>query len=213
MKLNNELLNKITNEGAKKALPSIFNLSTTLLLLIITYCVITSLLILSQGSPFMGQYFFTPDSLLMLITGILALIYACKLAFPDNNLKLHEKLIPFLPLSILLVYFINLTLSQNTNILVSCLKLNDFKCFFHMLKINLLPAVIGTFLLSRSFPTQHNWAGVHLILSISSFSYIILRLFEAPLNPLQMFIWHYIPVVLLLSIGIIIGNIIKRIGN
>ena len=98
---------------------------------VIAYCVITSTNPVTRNSIH-GAIFFTTDSLLMLITGILALIYTCKLAFSDNNLKLHEKLIPFLPLSIF--YFINLTLSQDTKVLVSCLKLNDFKCFFHMLK-------------------------------------------------------------------------------
>ena len=82
-------------------------------------------------------------------------------------------------------------------------------CFVKLFAISVLPVIIGTYVLSKGFVTQSKLAGVNLILAFASFGYIILRIFEIPINPLQMFIWHFIPVILLLLFGLMFGKLLN----
>ena len=88
--------------------------------------------------------------------------------------------------------------------------MNDSMCFVKLLGISTMPVMLGVYVLSKGFVTQSKLAGVNLILSIASFGYIILRIFEIPVNPLQMFIWHFIPVLLMLFIGLAFGKFLNN---
>jgi hypothetical protein len=210
MKNTEHLIDKIVKNGAKKPLPKIKSILTLAFLLFFLYYLSVFMLIQNSGAPLILKGFFTVDAILMFITGCLALMTTCKLVFPDGCLTILEKITPFIPFGITLIYFIFLTISYDLEVLISCIKLGDYKCFISMLKISVLPAVLSSLFLAKGFPTQHHWAGINIVLSVASFSYVILRLFETPLNPLQVFIWHYIPVVLFLSLGVLIGNFIKK---
>ena len=209
MKNNQDFIQLLAKEGAKKALPSFKRIVTGIALILFGYYFFIAVLIFLSSSQIFLEYFLTIDSFLMASTGILALITAVKLMYPDRALSQVEKLLPFFPFVGLFMYFTYVTFSYNIDVLMSCLMMNDVMCFVKLLAVSLVPTVVGLFLLGKGFVIQSTLAGTHVILAIASFGYIILRIFESPLHPLQMFIWHYLPVVGLLFIGPLIGRILN----
>lgn len=209
MSLDKSFIQTLAKNGTKKPLPHFLKLLAGFLTISLIYFCSISFGIFSYNGVCFIEYFFTVDSLLMLITGFLALVTACKLMYPDRCLSKIEKILPFIPLGILFTYFINLTLSYDMDVLMSCLLMNDMMCFVKLFAISILPVIVGTYVLSKGFVTQSKLAGVNLILAFASFGYIILRIFEIPMNPLQMFIWHFIPVTLLLFLGIMFGKLLN----
>ena len=104
-----------------------------------------------------------------------------------------EQCLSFIPVGIGFIYFLYEGLQFNMSIWVDCLQMNHYQCLIDMLKISLFPSLISMGLLAAGFPTQSN---VHQVsLFGASFSYVLLRLIEAPLNSIQLFIWHYVPVI------------------
>lgn len=210
MSLDKSFIQTLAKNGTKKPLPHFLILLAGFFGLSSLYFCAISIGIFSYNKVCFIEYFFTIDSLLMLVTGLFALVTTCKLMYPDRCLSKIEKISPFIPLGILFIYFINLTLSYDMDILTSCLLMNDTMCFVKLFAISVLPVIIGTYVLSKGFVTQSKLAGVNLILAFASFGYIILRLFEIPINPLQMFIWHFIPVILLLLFGLMFGKLLNN---
>lgn len=210
MRDNKEFIKSLAAIGPKQSLPRFVTLLMGVILAIIVYYGSVLLLIFSKNKIIYLSYFFTVDNLLMLFTGVIALITTIKLMYPDRALSRSEKWLPFFPFVSLFIYFVFLTFSYDLDVFISCLLLNDSMCFVKLLYLSFIPVVAGLFMLTKGFVIQSKLAGIHLVLAVASFGYMILRIFETPLNPLQMFIWHYLPVVLLLLIGPLVGKYLNR---
>ncbi len=206
MKNNQDFIKSLAKEGSKKALRPFKRIVSGIFVISLIYYLFIVLLIFLNSKQIFLSYLFTIDSLLMFTTGFLALITAVKLMYPDRALSYLEKLLPFFPFVGLFIYFTYVTFTYNITVLISCLMMNDVMCFIKLLAISLVPTVVGLFLLGKGFVIQRTLAGVHVILAIASFGYIVLRLFEKPIHPLQMFIWHYLPGVGLLFFGPILAR-------
>ena len=149
------------------------------------------------------------DTLIMACSSFFSLLTICKLIYPDGCLNRFEQCLSFIPVGIGFIYFLYEGLQFNMSIWVDCLQMNHYQCLIDMLKISLFPSLISMGLLAAGFPTQYQCSGLQVSLFGASFSYVLLRLIEAPLNSIQLFIWHYIPVIFILFAGSLFVRIFK----
>ena len=134
----------------------------------------------------------------MACSSFFSLLTICKLIYPDGCLNRFEQCLSFIPVGIGFIYFLYEGLQFNMSIWVDCLQMNHYQCLIDMLKISLFPSMISMGLLAAGFPTQYQCSGLQVSLFGASFSYVLLRLIEAPFNSIQLFIWHYVPVIFIL---------------
>lgn len=204
----NDFIATLAKEGARKAFPSPSKVTIGWLLAIIAYF---GLLIAFYGfRPDMAQKITQPvyltELLGMTVTAIMAAWAASWLALPDTNQKSWVRFLPFIPLAFLMGMLVYGMFTNSALTLTECLKMGRYDCILRIVIYSLLPAGLMFYTIQKAAPVRCCWAGSMAGLSVASFGYILLRLIGKSDDPTQLLVWHFLPVFLIMAIGMMIGK-------
>ena len=208
MQKTSNLISRLAHEGAPKAAPGPSTLVLRWLALITLYFVL--LLSLHGLRDDIGLKFreslFLGEVLLMLSIVLLSALAAGWLSLPDINQKPWVRFVPLAPLSLfvgLLIYgmwnFSTLTLSE-------CLQLGRFDCVVRIVLYGLLPGGVMFYVTAKAAPTRCGWAGSMIGLCVAGLGYILLRLVDPSDDPMQLVVWHFLPVLFMTVAGMVLGR-------
>ncbi len=145
----------------------------------------------------------------LLIAGlgsITCCLAASYLAVPDSYQKPRIKwfsLAPFLVLTLILA--LQLIEQSKTNIQINTTS-NTYQCFADMFAFAAFPVLAMILLARKGATTNQRWSGAMISLSAVNFSYIALRIIEPNDEADHILIWHYMPMLLMIIIGISLGR-------
>jgi hypothetical protein len=204
------LISKLSKEGAKQALPSPYRIFAKWLLLIVAYYLI---LIYFKGvredfSIKITHGLYLIELFLMLILAVASALSATMLALPDVNQKPWIRFLPFVPLVLFTGLLLYSTFATSALSMIDCIMLNRFDCVFYILFFSIIPGLFFFYSIHKAAPVYCCWAGSMAGLSAASFGYILLRLIDSSDDPFQLIIWHFLPVVLIMMLGMILGKLI-----
>lgn len=203
-----DLISRLAQEGAPKAAPKPSTVVLRLLMLVTTYFVL--LLVIHGLRDDIGlklqQSLFLSEVLLMLSVVLFSALAACWLSLPDINQKPWIRFVPLAPLGLfagLLIYgmwsFSTLTLSE-------CLQLGRVDCVVRIVLYGLLPGGVMFYVTAKAAPTRCCWAGSMIGLCVAGLGYILLRLVDPSDDPMQLIVWHFLPVMFMTVVGMGMGR-------
>ena len=203
-----DLISQLAHEGAPKAAPKASAVMLRLMMLATLYFI---LLVVIHGlrddiGQKLQQSLFLTEVLLMLSIVLLSAMAAGWLSLPDINQKPWIRFVPLAPLGLfvgLLVYgmwnFSTLTLSE-------CLQLGRFDCVVRIILYGLLPGAVMFYVTAKAAPTRCCWAGSMIGLCVAGLGYILLRLVDPSDDPMQLVVWHFLPVMFMMVVGMVLGR-------
>ncbi|PIR38818.1 MAG: hypothetical protein COV35_05465 [Alphaproteobacteria bacterium CG11_big_fil_rev_8_21_14_0_20_39_49] len=199
----------LAKEGARKPFPRPSKVMLGWLLAVTAYF---GLLIAFYGfRPDMAEKLTQPVYLLevigMAITAIMVAWAASWLALPDTNQKSWVRFLPFIPLAFLMGMLVYGMFTNSELTLAECLKLGRYDCIVGIVLYSLLPGGLMFYTIQKAAPARCCWAGTMAGLSVASFGYILLRLIGISDDPTQLLVWHFLPVFMIMAIGMMIGKV------
>ena len=207
-----DLISQLAHQGAPRPAP---RASAVVLRLLVLVTVYFALLLLIHGlrddiGSKIQQGLFLTEVLLMLSVVLLSALAAGWLSLPDINQQPWVRFAPLAPLGLfvgLLIYgmwnFSTLTLSE-------CLQLGRFDCVVRIILYGLLPGGVMFYLAAKAAPTRCRWAGSMIGLCVAGLGYILLRLVDPSDDPMQLVVWHFLPVMLMTLVGMVLGHRLLR---
>lgn len=209
MTISNEFINKLTKEGLKKPFPRPHIVAIKWLVLMTIYFAV--LVSFSGFRPDIlekfNQSLYLIELFSMLLTAIVAAYAASFLALPDSNQKSWIRFLPFVPLAFLTGILVRGIYTSEALSLTECLKLGYYQCILHIMLYSILPAVMMFYTIQKAAPIKCCWAGSMAGLSVASFGYVALRLISKSDDPTLLLVWHFLPVLMIVMIGMILGKI------
>lgn len=203
-------ITSLAKEGAKRPLSSP---STTILrwaLLIVTYSFIVIYLdgLREDFSIKISEGLFLIELSLLIVLTISSGVAASILALPDVIQKAWIRFLPLIPLVIFTALLAYSTFASSALTISECMMLYRFDCIFHLIFLSLLPACIMFYSILKAAPIYCCWAGSMAGLSAASLGYVLLRIVEKSDDPFKLIIWHFLPVILIMMIGMFLGKFI-----
>jgi hypothetical protein len=204
------LITRLSREGARKALPSPVAILAKWILLIGAYCLI---LIYFTGlrddfNTKITHGMYLAELSLMLVLAITSALSASMLALPDINQKPWIRFLPLVPLVIFIVLLSYSTYATSALSMIDCIMLSRFDCVFYISFFSIIPGIFFFHSIHKAAPVYCCWAGSMAGLSAASFGYILLRIIDSSDDPFQLIIWHFLPVVIIMMLGMILGKYI-----
>jgi len=199
----------LAKEGARKPFPRPSKVMFGWILAIFAYF---GLLLAFYGfRPDMTEKLTQPVYLVeiigMVVTAVMAAWAASCLALPDTNQKSWVRFLPFIPLAFLMGMLVYGMFTNSTLTLSECLKLGRYDCIVRIVLYSLLPGGLMFYTIQKAAPVRCCWAETMAGLSVASFGYILLRLIGKSDDPTQLLVWHFLPVFLMMAIGMMIGKL------
>lgn len=209
MTISNEFINKLTKEGLKKPFPRPQIVAMKWLVLMAIYFAV--LVSFSGFRPDilekLGQSLYLVELFSMLLTAIIAAYAASFLALPDSNQKSWIRFLPFIPLAFLTGILVRGIYTSDALSLTECLKLGYYQCIIHIVFYSILPGIMMFYTIQKAAPVKCCWAGSMAGLSVASFGYIALRLISKSDDPTSLLVWHFLPVLMIVMIGMMLGKL------
>lgn len=203
-----DLINILAEEGARKVFPAPAKILFVWFVIVALYAM--ALLGIHGLRPDIAEQVkritYLADIMVASLIVITAAIASSYLALPDNNQKSWIRFLPFIPMAILILLAINNILHEDGMTLAECIKLHRYDCMKDVLIFSILPAIVMFYTINKEAPVQCCWAGSMAALAAASMGYILLRLIEIHDDPMQLIIWHFVPVLFIMFVGIIIGK-------
>lgn len=155
--------------------------------------------------------FYISELILVLFGAIFSTFTAFQLNIPDGDNKKYLKYVAISP-TIALIMFLICKLFYPSELSGGMIKINSnsYECFIDIVAFSIFPIIVAIFSLKKGATISAHWSGILTALSAANFSYIILRLIEANDDALHIILWHYSPMLLLVTICIFIGNRLLR---
>jgi len=203
-----DLISRLAHEGAPKAAPKASAVVLRLLMLVTTYFVL--LLVVHGLRDDIGhklqQSLFLTEVLLMFSVVLLSALAAGWLSLPDINQKPWIRFVPLAPLGLFVGLLIYGMWSFSTLTLSECLQLGRFDCVVRIILYGLLPGGIMFYVTAKAAPTRCCWAGSMIGLCVAALGYILLRLVDPSDDPMQLVVWHFLPVIFMTVVGMATGR-------
>lgn len=209
MTKSRDLVDELVKEGPKAAFPRPEIVAIRWLFLIAIYF---AAMISISGFRYdilekIVQPLYFIEVAFMLLTAVLATYASSFLALPDVNQKLWIRFAPLISLTFLIGILIEGIFSKNSLSLTECIKSGHHECFIHLLLYSIFPTTIMLYSMHKAAPIRFLWAGSMVGLSAASFGYISLRLIEKNDEPSILLVWHFIPIIVAIIIGMMVGKI------
>jgi len=203
-----DLISRLAHEGALKAAPKASAVVLRLLMLVTIYFVL--LLVIHGLRDDIGhklqQSLFLTEVLLMFSVVLLSALAAGWLSLPDINQKPWIRFVPLAPLGLFVGLLIYGMWSFSTLTLSECLQLGRFDCILRIILYGLLPGGIMFYVTAKAAPTRCCWAGSMIGLCVAGLGYILLRLVDPSDDPMQLVVWHFLPVIFMTVVGMVTGR-------
>jgi len=203
-----DFITTLVKEGARKPFPKPSKVTLGWLLTITAYfwLVVAFYGTRPDMSVKLTQPVYLTEILVMTITAIMAAWAASWLALPDADQKSWLRFLPFIPLAFLMGMLVYGMFTNSTLTLSECLKLGRYDCIMRIVLYSLLPCGFMFYSIQKAAPVRCCWAGTMAGLSIASFGYILLRIIGRSDDPTQLLVWNFLPVFLMMAIGMVIGQ-------
>lgn len=207
---NSEFINKLAGEGLKKdKFPSPHVVAAKWLILIVIY--FTLLTVFSGFRADILEKITQPLYLIELFSILLVAIassYAASyLALPDDNQVSWIRFLPFIPLIFLMGILVCGMCSPSSMTIMECIKMGQYHCIIHIALYGILPGALMFYTIEKAAPIKCCWAGSMAGLSVASFGYITLRLTSNGDDPALLFVWNFLPIFVIVMIGMMLGKI------
>ncbi len=154
----------------------------------------------------LAQPVYITELLGMAATAIMAAWAASWLALPDTNQKSWIRFLPFIALAFTMGILVHGMFTTSSLTFIECLKMGRYDYIVRIIIYSLLPGGLMFYTIQKAAPVRCCWAGSMAGLSVASFCYILLRLIGESDDPTQLFVWHFLPVFLIMAIGMIVGQ-------
>jgi hypothetical protein len=202
---------KLVKEGPKKALSSpTYTLLNWIFLIIIYLSIVIYFKGIRDDLNFkITQSLFLIEIFLMLLLALSSALSASMLALPDVNQKAWIRFLPLIPLVIFTTLLAYSTFATSALSMIECILLSRFDCVFYIIFFSIVRASIMFYSIQKAAPIYCCWAGSMAGLSAASFGYILLRIIDPSDDPFQLIIWHFLPVILIMIIGMLLGGFIS----
>lgn len=212
MKISEEFIHNLAKEGAKKPFENPYLLGTKWFLLLTIYF---AALVLFYGHRSdllekINQPAFLIEIIFLILTVITATFAASFLALPDLNQKPYIRFLPLIPLAFLSLMLIYGIFNFSTISFVECLKSGHSVCFTHLIFYSIIPALIMFWKVKKAAPIKFYWSGLMIGLAVASFGYLMLRLVEKSDEPELLLMWHFVPIFVIMIMGMIAGKILLK---
>lgn len=149
---------------------------------------------------------------IIFLAGLLAASAAFTLSIPDTRMRRPVTLLlaaaTIIWLGICLVAAISLT-AQDIRHEVSEIP-SSAACVKALLFMTIAPLLVSFWMTLCAAPVWRGWAGYALTLSVASFGAFGMRFFCPSDAPAHLFLWHFLPVVVLSLLGAGLGCIVLR---
>lgn len=204
------LITKISQEGAKKPLPNPMKVTVKWLLLMVLYFVVLASFSGLRPDILVKllQPLFLFELVMILTLGVVCAYVASVLALPDSAQKPWIRFVPFVFLTCLLAILAYQIWTTKTLPLADCLKLGNYQCIMHIIFYAIMPAIVMFVMIKKAAPIKCCWLGSVVGLCVASFSYAMMRLVEASDDPSTLAVWHLVPVFLMIAGGVMIGEMV-----
>jgi len=206
MKKTDQLINSLAQEATPiKSIPNPNRLTIALVTILVFYGLIIWLFtgFRQDLSVQFHRPFFLAEITLLLITTLFSIIASAHLTFPDQYQKMGVFRLPFfsfIALSILILLQIFLPIDQKM-VIPSPKQSHNIECTQFIALAAVIPSAIIFILLRKGASTHLYIAGAYAILASSSIGCLMLRLSEQNDSLLHLVSWHYIPTLLLATVG------------
>lgn len=205
----NDFITTLAKEGAKKPFPTPSKVVVIWLAAMTTYfaALVTFYGFRPDIAEKIAQPVYLTELLGITLTAIMAAWAASWLALPDTNQKSWVRFLPFIPLAFLMGILVHGMFTTSTLTLSECLKMGRYDCIFRIIIYSLLPGGLMFYTIQKAAPVRCCWAGSMAGLSVASFGYILLRLVDSSDDPAQLLVWHFLPIFLMMAIGMVVGQV------
>lgn len=142
------------------------------------------------------------QGLVMMVAGLLAAFAAFKLGVPDTRIR--PPVVSALASATGLWGILILSEALQTTAVPAPAQ----SCFIGLTIGMSAPLVLGLVMMMRSAAVWRGWAGYAMVLSVGSFSALVMRFICPDDSPGHLLVWHFLPVLALVLPGILIGKIL-----
>ena len=132
---------------------------------------------------------------------------AALLGFPDQYQKRN---LVFAPIGLFALFLLILLFSARVEQPLTTLPIHSFQCTIGITLMALLPAAWTYFALRNYASTHYRLAGSVALLSAFSVGALWLRLHEETDSISHVFVWHYLPMLVIGLIGLWLGKILLK---
>lgn len=155
--------------------------------------------------------FFLVEVILLSITSIFSAAMAVCFSYPDCYQQHKNRLVPIILFIIFNVYlFWQLLFPADFYIKAQDSGMHTLECAQDIAIFSIIPIVFMLYVIKLGATTQSLYATLYASIASVCVSYLVLRFIEANENIYHIIIWHYIPMVLVIFAGIIIGKKLLR---
>ncbi|TAL28634.1 MAG: DUF1109 domain-containing protein [Alphaproteobacteria bacterium] len=143
----------------------------------------------------------------MMIAGLLAAFAAFKLSIPDTRLR-PSVISSLASATLLWGLLIVIELFKAPAELPAAAP----SCFIGLTIGMSAPLALGLVMMMRSAPVWRGWAGYAMVLSVGSFTALVMRFICPDDSPGHLLVWHFLPVLALALPGVLLGRILLNLS-
>lgn len=208
-----DLIATLTDEGARKPLPGVARQMLFWLAITIAW---VGLFICHSGlrpdiMRKLAEPFYIPELALLTAIALSAGVAALCLSRPDGMQKSWVRWLPFAFMAPWAVTaMLNAHAAGGAATFMQTMNSMRFDCVGCILLCALAPAVAMFVMVRRGAVASSGWAGGLTALSVTTFSYLCMRLVEENDDPLHLLVWHAFPVLLVSLLGMAAGRVLLR---
>lgn len=208
-----DLISSLAKQGAKPSLPKPLN--SAILLCAALFLYVTLLVSLfGLRVDFLSkihQPFFQLELLLSLLTIVSSVVALVFLRFPNWSEKSSIKNLPllFFALFSLLIFKRYIGRSADDFNHVLCAP-HEYQCLIGILIFSIIPVIALLIILRRGVVTNFYSSALMIGIGSGAISYLIERLIHETESLSHLFIWHFLPIFLVILLGIILTKIFTK---